>query len=52
MGPKLKLKISRFIGEVDHVLSPAYWGMKIGNITPDFVQGVVSSKNVYINESY
>lgn len=52
MGPKLKLKISRFIGEVDHVLSPAYWGMKIGNITPDFVQGVVSSKNVYIKESY
>jgi len=50
-SPKVKLKVSRFINETDHLMSPAYWGMKLGEMTPDVFKGMISSKGINYSDT-
>ena len=52
VGPKTKLKISRFLNEVDHITSPAYFGMKIGAMTPEIFKSVLAIKGTNYTDNY
>ena len=52
LGSKMKIKVSRFIAQTEAITSPAYWGMKVGNMVPDIFKSPLRREAVNYTETY
>jgi len=50
--PKMKIKLSRMVDQGSELLSPAYWGVRIGDTFPTIIKDIMARRALPYNETY